>query len=139
MDTRRVETILAQVTLVFLLVYVPAETYVSWSDSYWLFNPFYIVDLVAMVLLFFGAVRSLRARPRPAPGMLCGAFGWATANGWRATWDRAFELMDGGSLSYGTAELYVVGCATGCGLVCFALCLCLVARADSRDVRAAVV
>ena len=139
MDTRRVETILAQVTLVFLLVYVPAETYVSWSDSYWLFNPFYIVDLVAMVLLFFGAVRSLRARPRPAPGMLCGAFGWASANGWRATWDRAFELMDGGSLSYGTAELCVVGCATGCGLVCFALCLWLVARADSMDIRTAAV
>lgn len=129
-DARRAETALAQITLAFLVVYVPVETYVSWSDAYWLLNPFYLVDLGAMLLLFWGAVRSLRARPRQAPGVLCAAYGWATANGWRATWDRAFDVMEGGSLTYGTAELSAVGCATACGLICFGLSLWLVARAE---------
>ena len=134
MDSRSVETTLAQITLVFLLVYVPVETYISWSDAYSLLNPFYVVDLVAMVLLFYGSVRSLRARPRTAPGILCAAYGWASANGWRATWDRVFEVMEGGRLSYGTAELSAVGCATACGLACFALSLWLVAHGDSKPV-----
>ena len=133
MDPRRVETMLAQLTLVFLVVYVPIETYISWSAEYWLFNPFYIVDLIAMILLFYGAMRSLRARRRPAPGILAAGYGWATANGWRASWDRAFELMDGGSLDYGTAELCAVACATACGLVCFALSLHFVTRAEAIE------
>ena len=138
MDPRGIETLLARLTLMVLVVYVPLETYVSWSAEYWLFNPFYIVDLIAMVLLSYGAIRSLRARPEPAPGILCAASGWASANGWRATWDRVFELIDGGALEYGAIELCAVACATGCSLVCFGLSLHLVSRADgARRARSA--
>ena len=130
LNMRRAETILARATLAFLVIYVPAETYVSWSATYGLLNPFYIVDAIAMMLLFVGAAHSLRARPQCSPGLLCAAYGWASANGWRATWDRAFELMEGGTIDYGAAELYVVGCATACSLGCFALALVMVARVD---------
>jgi hypothetical protein len=35
-----------------------------------LLNPFYLVDVVALMLLFVGARLSLRARPRPVSGVL---------------------------------------------------------------------
>ena len=129
-DHRRVETVLARATLVALLVYFPVETWVSWFDDYGLLNPFYIIDLIAMVLLLYGAFRSLKARPRPAPGALCAAYAWTAANGWRATWGRVFELRDGGRLDYGELELCAVGCATILSLMCLASAFYLTMRAE---------
>ena len=40
----------------------------SWEHG--LLNPYCLIDLIAKVLLLAGAERSLRARPRPAPGVL---------------------------------------------------------------------
>ena len=130
-DNRRVETVLARFTLVALLLYFPVETWTSWRHEYWLLNPFYVIDLIAMLLLLYGAARSLRARPRPAPGALCAAYAWTAANGWRATWGRAFELRDGGRLDYGSVELWVVGVATVFGLMCLASSFYLMVRADA--------
>ncbi|MCA1561036.1 MAG: hypothetical protein LC804_12475 [Acidobacteria bacterium] len=99
MNLRTTETRLAKFTLAMLVVYFPLETWVSLPDG--LTNPFYLVDLIAMALLPYGALRSLRARPRSAPGVLCAAYGWTAANGWRATFDGVFELRDGGELEHG--------------------------------------
>ena len=126
MPARSLETALARVTLGMLVVYIPGETWASLPDG--LLNPYYIVDAIAMVLLLFGALHSLRARPRPAPGMLCGAYGWTAANGWRATFDRWFHLADGGTLDYGRAELSVVACATTLAIGCFVLSIYLVIK-----------
>lgn len=71
MDLRQVETGLAYFTLGALVVYFPVETYVSLPEGLW--NPFYIVDLIAMVLMFWGALHSLRARPSRSPELLCAA------------------------------------------------------------------
>ena len=64
------------------------------------------------VLLLFGALHSLRARPRAAPVMLCGASGVDGRNGWRATFDRWSHRC---RRRYGSiersAELAVVACA----------------------------
>lgn len=122
---RRIETALACCTLGALVVYVPAETYVSWPGG--LGDPFYLVDAIAMALLLWGAVHSLRARPRSAPGVLCGAFGWAAANGWRATFGRVAELHAGGELDYGPGEAWVVGAASALALIFFAALLALAA------------
>jgi hypothetical protein len=75
MRLRRVETALAWFTLAALVVHVPAET--SVSLPYGLLNAFDLVDAIALALMFSGAVRSLRARPGSAPGVLCAAYGWA--------------------------------------------------------------
>jgi len=83
MNLRSAETRLAWFTCGLLVVYFPLETWASLPHG--LSNPFYLVDLVAMALLLYGAVLSLRARPRAAPGVLCAAYGWAAANAWRAT------------------------------------------------------
>ena len=51
---RELETGLASTTLGLLVFYVPIETWASWP--YGLLNPFYLVDVIAMALLFLGAV-----------------------------------------------------------------------------------
>ncbi len=130
-DLRRTETALARATLVTLLLYFPVETWTSWRHEYWLFNPFYVIDLIAMLALLYGAIRSLRARPRPAPAALCAAYAWTAANGWRATADRLFELRDGGRLDYGSVELWVVGGATVLSLMCLVSAFYLTVRAEA--------
>ena len=127
---RQLETGLAYLTLALLVLYVPVETWASWDDG--LLNPFYIVDVIAMVLLFAGAVRSLGARPRPAPGLLSAALAWSAAYGWCATFGRVVEVRSGGTLDHGAAELWVVAVATGLALVSLGLSIYLVVRADRR-------
>ena len=130
MNRRRVESATAWFTIGALIVYVPVETYVSWPCGLW--NPFYLVDAIAMVLLGWGAVHSLRARPGCAPGVLCGAYGWAAANGWRATFGRLAELREGGELDYGAGELWVVGVATAIAMTCLLTLLALVVSDGPR-------
>ena len=57
---RRSETRLAWITLALTAIYIPAEIWVSLPD---LTHPFFVIDAVAMVLLVWGALRSLRVRP----------------------------------------------------------------------------
>ena len=83
MSRRGIETALAYWTLLILIVYVPLETWTSWPGG--LLNPFYVVDAIAMALLSWGAIHSLRSRPAPSPEILCIGAAWACANAWRAT------------------------------------------------------
>lgn len=133
MTARKVETVLAYLTLSSLLVYFPVETWTSWERG--LLDPFYVVDFIAMVLILWGSLRSLRARPRPAPEILCAAQAWAAANGWRATFWRVNEVREGGALAHGTGELWTVAIATVIGLVYFVVALALVVRKASREAR----
>jgi hypothetical protein len=128
-DLRKIETGLAWFTLGSLVVYFPLETWASLKDGLW--HPFYLVDLIAMVLLGWGAVRSLRARPLCAPGVLCAGYAWSAANGWRATFGRMFELLRGEALDHGWAEMLFVSIGTGIGLACLVLSLFLVVRSSS--------
>lgn len=125
MNSRHVETAIAWFTLGGLVIYVPGETYVSWPQG--LLHPYYLVDLIAMALLAWGAAHSLRARPQCASGLLCGAYGWAAANGWRATFWRLTELRAGGELEFGNSEAWVVGIASAIALALFAILLILTA------------
>ena len=128
MTLRQVETGLAWFTLGALVIYVPVETWASLPEGLW--NPFYLVDLIAMILLFWGVMRSLRARPASSPGVLCAAYAWSSANGWRATFGRLYEILRGGELDHGVVELWAVGIATTIGLLCLALSLFLVVRSS---------
>lgn len=129
MDLRKVETGLAWFTLGVLAIYFPMETWASLPHGLW--SPFYIVDLIAMALLLWGAVRSLRSRPERSPAILCAAYAWTVANGWRATFGRVYELLEGGTLDHGYAEMYAVSIATAIGLACLILSLYLVVK--TRD------
>lgn len=125
MKARAVETGLSWFTLFMLAIYVPIET---WSSRDGLPNPFYLVDLIAMVLLFAGSLTSLRARPNSAPAVICAAYGWTAANAWRATFGRIAELERGGQLVYGTSELWAVGVGCAIALIGFAVSLYLVVK-----------
>lgn len=124
MDARRIETWIAKFTLGLLVIYIPIETWTSLP--YGLLNPFYLVDLVAMVLLAWGAYSSLRSRPIPAPEMLCVAYAWATANAWRATFWRVDHIKKGGELDRGMTELWTLGIVTGLAIILFVVLIYLV-------------
>jgi hypothetical protein len=126
MDSRKIETILARFTLGFVAIYFPVETYASWR--YGLLNPFYVVDLIAMILLVWGALRSLRASPSSRPAILCAAYGWTAANAWRSATGRIYEVRGGGRLDFGDAEFWIVIVSTALILACFAVSLVLTAR-----------
>ena len=128
MNGRKAETGLAYFTLGLLALYAPLETLASSESGLWA-NPNYWIDVIAMALLLWGAVHSLRARPAAAPGLLCGAYGWTVANGWRATFARVVEAQQGASTPGGVGGLGPVAAATAVALACFALSLYLVARA----------
>ena len=84
---RRSETRLAWITLALTAIYIPLEIWTSLPD---LTHPFFVIDAIAMVLLVWGARRSLRARPRRAPGALCAAIAWCGANVWSAAGRRYY-------------------------------------------------
>ena len=132
MNTRKLETIFARFTLGFVALYFAVETFASWR--YGLLSPIYIVDLIAMVLLAWGALRSLRAAPHSSPAILCAAYGWTAANAWRSATLRIYEVRGGARLDYGDAEYWIVIITTLLLLACFALSLWLVVRTreDSR-------
>lgn len=128
----RVETGLANLTLGFVVLYVPVETWASWYDGpLSLTNPFYIVDFIGMVLLLWGALHSRRARPRSAPAVLAAAWAWSSANFWRATFARVEDVRAGGQLDFGEVEMCVVACSTALALVCMVIALVLTARPHS--------
>ena len=128
MNARDMETWLAKFTLCLLVVYFPVETLLSWPA---LWSP---------VLRY----RSHRHDPAVVwcAGLAWGAAAfrswsavrgvrWTAANGWRASFDRLYQMAEGGQLDYGSAELCFVVGGTVLTLVCFGLSLWLVVRSSS--------
>ena len=136
MSRRGLETGFAYLTLVVLIIYVPVETWISWSDG--LLDPYYLIDAIAMGLLLWGALRSLRARPKPSPEVMCIACAWAAANGWRAALWRLDVVRAGDTLTFGMAEMWSVGIGTLLALLLFVVLLALVVlnQRVERDVGA---
>ncbi len=105
---------LASYTFWVLVFYAPIETWASWPELY---SPYYLVDLIAMVLLAVGVARARQGRQLASLGFLAGGWGWLGANGWRATADRFEALGEGGSLEFGAAEMCFVVCGTLAAIV----------------------
>ena len=130
MTPRGVETVIARFTLALLLVHAPVETWVSLPSG--LSDPFYLVDVVGFALLLWGALRSLRARPDVAPGVLCAGYAWSGANGWRALALRIDTLQQGGQVDVTLVWLLVISeivALTGLALL---LLLVVESRSPSR-------
>lgn len=96
---------LVRVTAALLAIYVPVET---WFSAPALWNPFYLVDLVAMVLLGCGVWTHWRGSTRAGLIWLVAGYGWSGANAWRALFGRVQWLDNGGALRLGTPELVFV-------------------------------
>jgi hypothetical protein len=95
-------------TLVWLAVYVPAETYVTFSIAgpAGLLHPAYIMDVVGMGLMLWGARAALK-RQTVAPAILAVAWSWTAATMWRATVDRFWYVSLGRELYAGRVELWL--------------------------------
>ena len=78
----RSERRLFAATTIFLAIYVPVETYISFPN---LLSPFYLVDVVGMALLASGVLR--RRSPEGAPLLVAG-YAWSGAVAWRGMADR---------------------------------------------------
>ena len=125
MTLRRAETSLAYATIAALLIYAPIETVYSWPA---LASPYYVIDVIGMLLMLAGVVRSLRARPGTAPDVLAVGWAWSSANFWRAAFDRVSTLDRGGALRVGAAELRFVIGELLVSLLCLTIGLTLVYR-----------
>ena len=105
---RRLEGGLVRFTTVFLAVYVPVETYVSLPN---LLSPFYIVDLIGMLLLASGLLGYWRNFHAAYPPILVAGFSWTGANFWRAMADRLrmAELQQAGWTPSDSLRITLVG------------------------------
>ena len=126
LTSRRAETGLAYFTLAFVAVFAPLETIYSWP--YGLASPYYVVDVIAIGLMFAGALRSVRARPTTAPALMTVGWAWAGANFWRATLARQAELRNGGKLDYGATELTLAIATTAVAMACVAIGTWMIVR-----------
>lgn len=97
-------------TFGFLAIYVPIEV---WYSLPRLWDPFFLVDLIGIVLLAVGAMRYRRTGTPVSLGTLTAGYAWTSANFWRALFGRLADLNAGGELDYGWLEV----CFTSCILI----------------------
>ena len=131
MIQRRIETWIAKFTLGFLVIYIPIETWTSLP--YGLLNPFYLVDCSGNGINGLGGILSLKLGPSPSPEILCVAYSWATANGWRATFWRVDHIKKGGDLDRGMTELWGLGIVTSLAIIIFCILIYLVVNKINRS------
>ena len=125
MEVDRRPASLITFTIVFLAIYVPLET---WYSLPALWDPFYIVDFIGMVLLASGILRWRRDPSARSLAVLAAGYAWEGANFWRAFFDRVDTVMAGGELRLGLAELCFAACGTIVALGALAWCLALITR-----------
>jgi len=123
---QRLHAPLVTFTIVILVIYVPFET---WYSLPRLWDPFYLVDFIGMVLLGWGVVLCRRA-PSRGLAVLATGYGWTGANFWRALFGRVQAMAQGDVLRLGWAEMCFVACGTVVALVGLAWSLRLATRAD---------
>ena len=108
MATERLAAWLSSLTLAFLVIYVPAETYVTISIAGMpgLLYSGYIMNVVGMALMFWGAAAVRRAEP-VGPALLAIGWSWTAATFWRATADRFWWVSLGHELWAGPVEMWL--------------------------------
>ena len=88
---------------VWLALFVPLETWVSWPALY---DPYYLVSAVGMSGMGWGLKLAWSDHPR-APAVLAAAWAWTAADFWRGTADR-FEMHAAGeTLRFGPSERWM--------------------------------
>jgi len=129
---RTIETRLAALTLVVAAVFAPLEVVatVQMFGVAGIVHPGFFASVGGVVLSVAGALRSLRARPRRAPALMCAAHAWGTGGLWHALGIRYQFLREGGELFYGSIELWSVVLLVAVATVMFGTSAYLVLKAE---------
>jgi hypothetical protein len=98
--------ILVWFTWIWVVVFVPIETYITWSIEHTLLLSGYAVDVLGVGIMLWGVI-SLRGGRPYAEGVLATGWGWTTAVFWRGANLRYGLAAEGEPLSYGRIELWL--------------------------------
>ena len=98
--------ILIWFTWIWAIVFVPIETYITWSIPHTPRLSGYAVNVFGVGIMLWGAISLHRGRPY-AEGVLAAGWGWTTAVFWRATNLRYWLAAQGALLSFGPIELWL--------------------------------
>ena len=98
-------SIIVWFTWIWAVVFVPIETYLSWSSTPASLSG-YAVNVFGVGIAVWGAVSLHKGRPY-AEGMLATGWGWTTATFWRGANLRYWLASQGEPLSFGRVELWL--------------------------------
>jgi hypothetical protein len=93
-------------TWIWAVVFLPIETYVTWSMPHTQVLSGYVVNVLGVGMMLWGVISLRRGRPYAA-GLLATGWGWTTAVFWRATNLRYWLAAEGKPLFYGQMELWL--------------------------------
>jgi hypothetical protein len=93
-------------TWIWVIVFVPIETYITWSIAHTLLLSGYAVNVLGVGIMLWGVI-SLRGGRPYAEGVLATGWGWTTAVFWRGANLRYWLAAQGEPLSYGPMELWL--------------------------------
>ena len=100
------ERILVWFTWIWAVVFVPIETYITWSIANTLLLSGYAVNVLGVGIMLWGVISLRRSRPY-AEGLLATGWGWTTAVFWRGANLRYWLAAEGEPLYYGRLELWL--------------------------------
>ena len=131
---RTIETRLAAFTIVLAAVFTPLEIVATlqMSGAAGVVHPGFVASAGGVLLALVGGLRSLHARPRRAPAMMCAAHAWGTGSLWHALSLRHQFLREGGELLYGSSEMWGVALLVALATAMFGLSAYLVFKAEGR-------
>jgi hypothetical protein len=100
-------------TFAWLAAYIPLESYVTWSIAGvgGFLHSNYILNMVGMGLMLWGAVATRKGKPT-GPAVLAIGWSWTAATFWRATSDRYWWVSQGHQLYAGPIELWLAPALT---------------------------
>ena len=126
MNYRTIETCLAWFSIAGACLHLLLET--LYHVKFGQFLPFLIVDYIAVALLVSSAVSSLRARPASFPGLLAGAWGFASCLAYMAFFAFLQRYLQGQGSVF---MVIILGVALSAAFLAFALSVLLV-RATNK-------
>jgi hypothetical protein len=133
---RTIETRLAAVTLVLAALFAPLEviaTVQMFGGIAGIVHPGFVASVGGVVLAVAGALRSLRARPRRAPALMCAAHAWGTGGLWHSLGGRYQFWREGGELFYGSIDLWGPALMVAVVTTMLALSAYLVIKAEGQE------
>jgi hypothetical protein len=111
--------VLRAASVIWLLLYVPLETWVSWPGLY---HPMYVIDFVGMALLAWGVMR-FRSSAHQGAVILTAGWAWTAANFWRGTEKRFMAHASGIPMDFGPSERWIGVALTAIIIVMAAIAL----------------